>query len=46
MCVCVCVFCGECGCMCMIDICMTAYQRVITYFMTAISVNVAYLKGN
>ncbi len=30
MCVCVFLFCGEYGCICMITICMNAHQRVIT----------------
>ncbi len=33
-----CVLCGECGCICMIIICMDTHQRVITDSMAAIIV--------
>ncbi len=36
---CVFVFYGECGCICMISICVTDNQRVITDCMTVISMN-------
>ncbi len=33
------VFCAECGCSCMISICVSDKQSVITDCMTAISIN-------
>ncbi len=36
---CVFLFCGECGCICMISICVTDNQCVISVCMAAISMN-------